>query len=269
YHFPENAGSETVYILAGIPWDEWPQGAKLIVSPEPEPGGPFQIKKKEPLKYRLQKSEDAPMLQYVNIEHVYLAKAYPVGESNGLAPVIMSGETPIVSKGRYQGAKTVLFSFDIQDSDWPLHPSFPILVQNTLAYLSSQDETLGYFFPGEREQITLAPTTRSAKIETAEGRDVSALDLKQPVLKVPNKPGLYKLSEQTSNGLRTRYFAVMADESELSARSAKSFSLIPGDTKETNGTKMVQHELWRWAAALALLVLFVEWEVYRRGTTGR
>ncbi|HEU5139553.1 MAG TPA: BatA and WFA domain-containing protein [Bacillales bacterium] len=268
YHFPENDGGEAVYVLAGIPSDEWPKGAKLIVSPKP--GGPFQIKKKKPLAYQLQITKDDPMMQYVNVEEVYLAKAYSVGKSNSLVPLIKSGKMPIVSKGRLHGAKTVLFSFSIQDSDWPLHPSFPILVQNALAYLSSHNETLGYFFPGEHAKVTLAPTTKSAKIETSEGGDVSTLDLKQSVLKVPNKPGLYRLSEQTSNGLRTRYFAVMADERELSAQSAKSFSLISGDRKtEVKGTDSVKHGLWRWVAALALLVLFVEWEVYRRGITGR
>ncbi|HET7581064.1 MAG TPA: BatA and WFA domain-containing protein [Bacillales bacterium] len=269
YRFPENAGNEVVYILADVPADEWPKGAKLIISPGL--GGPFQIGKKVSLKYQLKITQNDPMMQYVNVEKVYLGKAYSLGKDlMGFTPLIISGDMPVVSKGRFQGAKTVLFSFDIQDSDWPLHPSFPILVQNTLAYLTNHDETLGYLFPGERKKISLAPTTRSAKIETAKGQDISDLNLKNPMLKAPDQPGLYKLVEQTGNGLRTRYFAVMADTRELTVQAVESFSLVQENPNESvDGTNIVKKGLWRWAAAFALLMLFVEWEVYRRGITGR
>ena len=55
-------------------------------------------------------------------------------------------------------------------------------------------------------------------------------------------------------------------ESEI----APSPQLVIGEQKEnesnilTNNT-LSQRELWRWLAALALLVLFVEWWIYQRG----
>lgn len=263
YRFPKNSGDEAVYVLANVPAGQWPKGAKLVLSPTT--GGPFQIEKKLSLKYGLKQATDDPMLQYVDVKDVYLGKSYAVGDPGNLKPLIASGDNPIVLKGMLHGAKTVLFAFDIQDSDWPLRPSFPILVQNALTYLTKYDKSLGILFPGESETVTLAPTVQKAKTETADGKELSALHIQHPRLKAPNRPGLYRLSEQTADGLRKRTFAVELDEHELTAQAEKSFTIDSGKEKAADGTRIVKHGVWRWAAALALLVLFVEWGVYSRG----
>ncbi|HET7521724.1 MAG TPA: BatA and WFA domain-containing protein [Bacillales bacterium] len=268
YRFPDDTGSGAVYILSGIPASDWPQGAKWILSPQP--GGPFDIKEKKTLNDRLQQKADDPMLKYVNVEDVYLGKAYPADKLDGLRPLVVSGTVPIVAKGKWNGAKTVLFAFDIRDSDWPLHPGFPILVQNVLAYLTKHNETLGFFLPGEKRPVTFAPTAQSAKIETAGGRDIRILDLRNPVLEAPDKPGLYRLAERTADGLRMRYFAVSLDEREQTAQSAESFTLTRGEDEHSAGqANLVKHEWWRLFAAMALFLLFTEWEVYRRGIASR
>lgn len=267
YKFPEDAGNEAVYVLSGIPAKEWPRGAKWIVSPET--GGPFRIGEKSPLRYKLVQKADDPLLQYVDVQQMYLEKAYPIGELNGLTPLISGGDVPIVAKGTFNGAKTVLFAFDIRDSDWPLHPGFPILVQHVLAYLSEQHESLGYYLPGERRPLTFAPTAQSAKIETGDGEDVTDVALDEDMLRAPAQPGYYRLREQTANGLRTRVFAVVPDERERTARAAESFTRTPDHEEASGRPDPVKREWWRWLAALGLFLLFAEWEVYRRGIASR
>nr|MCW1967649.1 hypothetical protein [Anaerolineae bacterium] len=39
----------------------------------------------------------------------------------------------------------------------------------------------------------------------------------------------------------------------------------PSESNVLTSTSLSQRELWRWLAALALLVLFVEWWIYQRG----
>lgn len=264
--FPDETGTTPVYVLSGVPSSKWPKGAKLIFSPEE--GGPFDIQEQVDLQYRLSMADKDPLLQYVDVENIYLGKASPVGDKNGLKPLISSGQQTVVSKGVYDGSRTVLFSFDIQDSDWPLHPSFPILLQNALNYLSEDKETLGIYSPGEAVQIPLASLAEQAQIKTIEGKVIAEIDMEERTLKAPAKPGLYILDEATANGPRTRYFAVGLDSRELTAQAADPFTLTDHQKTETNDTtKTSKQGIWRWLAALGLIALIVEGEVYRRGVS--
>ncbi|HET7658273.1 MAG TPA: BatA and WFA domain-containing protein [Bacillales bacterium] len=261
---------QAIYVLSGVDAKKWPKGAKLIVSPAL--GGPFQIGMKTTLAYPLKMVQEDPMLHYVNVENVYLGNAYSVGDLQDLTPLIVSGDNPIVSKGRYKGDRTVLMNFAVKDSDWPLHPSFPILVQNAITYLSSEAQSLGYLNPGEEKAVSLSPTVTSAKIETAAGKTVSdsAVDIHKQTFRAPSSPGLYRLVEETADGERIRPFAVMLDGRELTEQATDSFTLTThGPRNENVPSEIVSREYWRWAALVALILLFMEWEVYRRGTTSR
>ncbi|QHE51766.1 BatA and WFA domain-containing protein [Pontibacillus sp. HMF3514] len=264
YRFSQ--GDEAVYLLSGIDAGAWPEGPKLILSPET--GGPFGVEEKRTLQYTLKKTADDPLLQYSDVEEAYLGKAYGIGELNGLHPLVMSGDTITMAKGMYQGSPMVLFPFDIQDSDWPLHPGFPILLSNVIDYLGKDGENLGYFEPGEETQLPLSTTTTEAVFETLSGDDISEIDMSKSVATVPTKPGIYQLHERTSNGSKYQYFVVQVPGEERNVETSASFRMTEEGQQGGNVTVSKQ-EIWRWFAAIALLILFLEWEVYRRGLSSR
>ncbi|MCT2534213.1 VWA domain-containing protein [Aquibacillus koreensis] len=263
YTYPDE--QEAIYVVAGVMESEWPKGAKLVLSPKE--GGSFEIREKVELAYQLQILEDDPIMQYTNLDHMYLSKAYQVGNWNGLEPIVKSDDQTILAKGNYQQAPIVMFPLDLQDSDWPLHPGFPILLANSLEFLTENKE-LGYFDPMERTEIQLFPSTTEAIIETVDGDNISEIDQGDSMLTAPSVPGLYQLHEKSANGSVFRAFVVQVPHQERVIEESNSFS-ISGEGEQTSSIAFSKFELWRILATIALLILFIEWEVYRRGISTR
>ncbi|RBW67686.1 vWA domain-containing protein [Bacillus taeanensis] len=258
----EEEGS--IYLLSGVPAEQWPSGPKLIFSPTE--GGPLKIESKKELSVTLSGKSD-PLLDYVDVNSFYLAKSYPIRESAHLQSIITSGDETIVAKGTSAGAPLVLYSFDMEDSDWPLHPSFPVLLNNSITYLAEHQQALGTFLPGKSEEVTYSSSTSEAFI-TRDGEKLMEINLSDRSLTLPKQPGLYELQEETKSGTLSRYFAVELSNNERTARVEPSFSLSINH-EENSSAGFSQQDIWHWFAVLALIVLFIEWEVYRYGIRGR
>lgn len=265
YSFPE-LQPEVIYLLSGVKAEQWPEGPKLIISPSA--GGPFEVREKKELDYRLTQTDDAPMLTYTDVSNVYLEQAFPVGNWQGLKPLVQSGDQTVIAKGMFREDPMIFFAFDFTHSDWPLHPGFPVLLANSIAELADKEGSLGYYSPGETTEINLAATTNEAVIEQLDGGERQQVDIGLSEVTMPEKPGIYRLQEKTDSGSRYRYFAVQLDSEERTSETAASFAL-KGQGEEEKKTQLSKQEIWRIFAAIALLILFIEWEVYRRGITSR
>ncbi|SES01738.1 von Willebrand factor type A domain-containing protein [Gracilibacillus ureilyticus] len=265
YSFPE-ATPETIYILSGVDAEQWPAGPKLVLSPSV--GGPFDVKEKTALTYGLKQVNDDPMLSYADVGNVYLEKAFPVNNWNGFNPLVQSGEQTVIGKGIYEEAPLILFAFDLDDSDWPLQPGFPILLANSVAELAGSGESLGYFSPMESATVNFSTTANEVVLEQLDGENVQEMDLGNPEVIMPRTPGIYQLHEKTAAGSLYRYFVVQLDNEERTGKAAESFS-IDGEGAKNTDVQLTKQEIWRIFAAIALLILFIEWEVYRRGISSR
>ncbi|WP_226037553.1 vWA domain-containing protein [Aquibacillus saliphilus] len=264
YSFPEE--EEAVYLLSGVENKHWPPGAKLIISPSS--GGPFQVGEKVQLNYPLKEASDHPVLAFSDFENVYLEQAYQVDNWQGLQPLVKSEDQIIIAKGMFENDPMILLAFDLFDSDWPLQPGFPILLVNSIADLAGDGESLGYYHPLETATIQLSTMTEGAVIEELNGDDLKDIHLSESDLTVPRHPGIYQLHEKSANGSSFRYLVVQLDNVERTATSINSFS-VDVEGQEESGTQLAKKEVWRIFASLALLLLFLEWEVYRRGISSR
>ncbi|GAA0615215.1 BatA and WFA domain-containing protein [Virgibacillus siamensis] len=264
YSFPEQKPN-AVYLLSGIEADQWPAGPKLIFSPSA--GGPFDVKEKVELDYGLKQVKDAPVLTYTDVSNVYLGQALPIGDWNGVDPLVQSGDQVIIGKGMYKKSPLMLFAFDLNDSDWPLQPGFPIMLANSIDELAGSGKSLGYYQPQETAAIKLSTATDEAIIEKLDGEDIKQLDLGKSEVTMPMKPGIYQLHEKTATGSLFRNFVVQLDNEERTAVSSKSFSIDTGQNEDTS--TLSKQEIWGIFAVIALFILFIEWEVYRRGISSR
>lgn len=254
-----------IYVLSHVPAENWPNAPKLILSPTV--GGPFNIKNEQMLQTGLKEVTDDSLLQFVNMEEVYIQKSYPFA-SQELQTIVASGETPVISKGNYQGSPIVLLGFDIEDTDWPMHPSFPIFLYNAIDYLTDQNHLLGYLQPNERKEIAYSSGVTSSTILNEKNEKIAEMNVNDSSFIVPELPGLYKVEEETEFGIKERLFAVIVDEEEKYISPEESFT-IETENEETGGDKQKNpNEIWAVFAIVALLILFLEWEVYRRGITG-
>ncbi|WP_174612891.1 vWA domain-containing protein [Virgibacillus ihumii] len=264
YSFPEQKPN-AVYLLSGVKADQWPAGPKLIFSPSV--GGPFDVKEKVELDYSLKQVGDVPILTYTDVSNVYLGQAFSIGDWNGLNPLVQSGDQVIIGKGMYKKSPMMLFAFDLNDSDWPLQPGFPILLATSIDELAGSGKSLGYYQPQKTAAIKLSTATDEAMIEQLDGEDIKQLDLGKSEVTMPTKPGIYQLHEKTATGSLFRHFVVQLDNEERTAESAQSFSIDTGQSEDT--ATLSKQEIWRVFAVIALFILFIEWEVYRRGISSR
>ncbi|WP_113927917.1 BatA and WFA domain-containing protein [Bacillus sp. P14.5] len=257
--------SPGVYILTGLGQEEWPAGPKFIWSPAP--GGSFEVGEEIKTVDALTAADSHPLLSYVEMEDVYLQSRKPY-TAGGLDTIVRSGDEAVISSGTYEGSPLLMAAFDLEDSDWPLQPGFPIFIKNALDYLQQESQTLGYALPNEERQVSFSSDSKTAEIfNPLSNETLEKVQMNSESIQMPGTPGIYGLKETSDSQSRERYFAVLLSEKEQSIVPEESFAIGGSPNEEDDdGTKSV-HPLWKWTALLALILLILEWEVYRRGIT--
>ncbi|MGG4266351.1 vWA domain-containing protein [Peribacillus simplex] len=203
---------------------------------------------------------DDPLMEYVQTEKIYIELTSPPINKQW-TNVLVSGDSPLIQKGTYQGQPIIALNFSVADSDWPLQPGFPIFLYNSFQWLTQQTNFLGYYQPGEEKWLNLGKDTQKLTIFSESGNNLYSVDLQKEGFKAPSMPGTY----EAVSGDQVFYFSVLLDEREKRIIPSPSFSINKksADMKEVSNTK--QDYLWYWLACAALLLLIFEWEVYRRG----
>lgn len=112
----------------------------LILAPTRGAVGPLRLGPERPAGNLAPAALSGPagplLLRYVDLSDVHVAQARAVALPDWLHPVVTSGSLPLVAAGDNGGVPAILLTFDLQQSDWPLRVSFPILVQNMLRFLT-------------------------------------------------------------------------------------------------------------------------------------
>lgn len=238
-----------------------------------------------------------PVTQYVTLSDTHIARIAAGNPGPELEPIVIYGGLPVMYAGMVNGFPHLVMSFDLRDSDLPLRTDFPIMIAQAAEWLSSGlSPNLGRAEAGdridavlragtvraqweavERTQTLLDPTAgpHIREAERAAGGAVSAVQA------VPDVPGLYRYVEYGEDGgrLAARLLAVHAAPEEglsfaLSERAASWEAEQQGNGRQ-DAEAADEHEaasedgsrtsLIPWVAALLLLLLAAEWEVYRRG----
>lgn len=218
---------------------------------------PTRSKESTPLKQGIQASNEDPLLKHVDLEKVYVEKVNSIQIKN-LQTVATGASIPLIQKGEVNGQKLVLLNLHLNESDFPLHPGFPIFLYNSYQFLSENHGFLGYYQPGEERTLPLS--SDKWDIYSTEGEFVKEWN-GEGVFKAPEAPGVY----QAIRGSETKYFSVVLDDREKQLSEGSSFSLAPTKEMKNEEPKNIPQTLSVWFLILAILLLFIEWEVYRRG----
>ncbi|MFD2045787.1 VWA domain-containing protein [Ornithinibacillus salinisoli] len=252
-----------IFILEDVPDDQWPNGPLFLLNPRKE--GPFDVKEKQDLQSGLRVLKEDPLLNFVDLEEVYIQKSIPY-ESSQLETLVSTDDTPIISKGYHDGRPVIVLGVDIIDTDWPLHTGFPIFLYNSIQYLTEQQEILGYVKPNE--QITIAYNANATQGSIVDENNDKLIDLNvdDGIFQAPNEPGLYRIQEIIGDRTKERLVAVTLDQEEHHIVPSESFA-IELDQEDSSVNEQKPNEIWAWITIIAFIVLLLEWEVYRRGIT--
>ncbi|MUT66454.1 VWA domain-containing protein [Paenibacillus sp. NEAU-GSW1] len=238
-----------------------------------------------------------PITSYLSLADTHIGRLDEPAVAWG-EPIVKYGGIPAIFAGTVEGKPQLRFTFDLQDTDLPLRPEFPVLIVQAADWMSGGIRSeLGSSIADANVEVSVGSDTAKAEwmpVELLKGYGQSnanspivAADLTSGVINAPAIPGLYRLKEYDGSGRAAgdRMLAVMADPGENEAFGQATEPIAPvsaakaPDTNTDNTEQMDRAGIGfgmpaaaasaaGWLALLLFALLIGEWEVYRRGNAG-
>jgi hypothetical protein len=208
-----------------------------------------------------------PVLRFVALEDLRIDRAARIGgESGGESGsevVVGNSALPLIVVSE-QPERVVRVSFALEDSNFPLHPGFPIFLANSLGWLMDEQVALART-PG-RIEVPLA----MAAVTNLEGREVTTWRLSDRTVFLADQPGLYTAVSGADQGdqRRGQRLRVAVNLSSMERSSINDSGLDSNEVTAAASTVVAaaepgpSEELWIILLALALLLVVVEWVTY-------
>lgn len=248
-----------VHLIKGLPKSDWPSGPKLVFLSGDDG------EKEVDLSGEITANRTNPLMQSVAMEKVYVEKTFSSEEFASLDVVASRGGTPLILSGTYKGDPIIVVTFELGSSDWPLHPGFPLFMFHSIQELTQNRGMLGYFYPGQTMDYFPASDVRKAEILDKDEKIVFSSESFEQPIELPVTPGLYTLKETTEESEESKTLYIMLDDGEKSIQTEESFTISANPTIDQDEESTSSKDISYLFLILALVILLVEWEVYRRG----
>jgi len=209
-----------------------------------------------------------PLLRFVNFDNVAVAEALKVRATPLLAPLVESTDSPLLLAGELDQRRVVWCAFDVLQSTWPLRVSFPIFIANAIDWLNPASLLAEQYQlqPGTPLRVPLPDGAARVSVTLPDGATrefpVEA-GRREFVFGDTLRRGLYRVRVGTNT---TVYAANLLDPRETDIQPAESLDLGRYARVEAVETAAANLELWRWIAAVGLLILLFEWWWYHKRT---
>lgn len=212
---------------------------------------------------------DSPLLQFVEWSGVSIRQAQNVTASWG-QPLVLAQGGPLLIVGERGGYRIAMLTFDLRDSDLPLQVAFPILMANLTSWLNPGRafDTPANLQPGDPVTLTPGASTTRILVQKPDGSTWSEDTEGELILFTETTQiGLYQVVLQDGAGERPAgSFAVnLFNGTESAAAPRETIQLAAQTVGAAAESNVSQWELWPWLAALAFIILIVEWWVHFRG----
>jgi len=245
----------------------WPRAATLAFGVDCEPAGVVYDGDPRRLGDIVSWNRDAAELADVSLDDVVV----------GLAPVVKvlpMDAVRVDELARTQGAgvifrargpiNTVIVTFELDQSSWPLGVGFPIFVANVIESFTSAGRVGESFRTDQTVEIGAPPESRVSILDPDGDRVAGGTARNDRVsLGVIPRVGVY-----TVTGADLRHLAINLTDHHESLIAAQDEVRIAGRQVEAAGSVRARpREIWAWFVAAAGGLLIIEWFVY--GTQSR
>ncbi len=232
----------------------------------PYPGSPVDFGEVVPTPKVVGWRRSHPVLRYARLDEVFVAQARSVVDPGGLAAIVDGDGGPLVLAGTRSGGRVVQLAFDPLESDLPMRVAWPLLVLDTVGWLT-EDVAGG----GEASATRAgAPYVRrlpegvtSAVVRGPAGR--ASVEAADGTLRFADtdRVGIYEVD---AGALKVSFAANLLAEGESRIRPRATLGLRTEEGAEVveAGLGGGRRELWRPLLLVGLLVLAVEWLLWNR-----
>jgi len=242
-----------------------------------------------------------PLLRGVDLTRLHIAKTQQMELPSWARPVLPGSDGPLLYAGVRDALPTVVFAFDIRQSDLPLQVAWPIMVSNLAGeLLGLSAAALDPLAPSSPIEIPITPNAQGLRVTLPDGSvenlpptatgasSITFVSTRQlgvyraeiiPAPAPSGSPGATPSpspspdpSASPDAGVGTEraplLFAVdlfSADESNIRPGDGARLAALgtdAGPDQAPPGT--ARDEFWPLLAALTLLFLLIEWLVYER-----
>ncbi|MFP4501322.1 MAG: vWA domain-containing protein [Candidatus Hydrogenedentota bacterium] len=221
-------------------------------------------------------AREHPLMRLLNPANLRVGTARQVILPEGATPLLTTKDSALMADLSHStpgagawGQAIVYIAFDLEDSNWPLHLSFPLFFQNLLAWIPER-EPASQTAIATGESIEIPPIQAdqqdagaTATVRTPTGETYSlARDPQRPVYFAgATHAGAYSVSW----GGETRFYAAnLLEKGESAIAPAKTLPYGRGQLTAQTGAIRYNQE-FRWLAlGIGLAVLVFEWWLYSR-----
>jgi len=210
------------------------------------------------------------LLNNVDLSSIHVLRAsHQLKAASWLQPVIQTPQTPLLLVGENNNQRVAVLSFDLHNSDMPLQPAFPILINNMTGwFLPAPVPGNGQVSAGS---LVTVQTWPGANHITITGPDQRTTTVEPPSPVAPfaatDQIGVYQVTQQVRGQNLQGAFVVNLFNPEQSRLAPASSLPVTNSTTFTDsgaGVSRQLREIWPWIAAFLLLVLCFEWWLFSR-----
>ncbi len=279
YEAQQSTLTAPVYIFDGWSPPEAPSGHVIYVGQWPEALG---IGVGEALANPIITAWDQshPVNRHLQLTNISIESAQRITAPARFAALIESFDDPLVILDDGTDRKTMVVGFNTTSSDLPLRVAFPIMIANTIRYMTDNDQTDTWQAPAMGTVLgpeTLAEYARGTELiavltpgdEAPEQQDGGAepTEDETPVALAAldvERAGIYQ--GVTATGELVPLFAAnLSDTREVDITVSESLP-VTSETplQQMNNDFRIGAAPWRLIAVASLLVLLLEWGLFHR-----
>ena len=254
-------------VFDGVLPEALPAAPLLIINPPPN--NPLLTVSGTFSDTQVTRVTDSSLLNYVDFSEVQILEAQQVQIPSWAEALVTAQGGPLLLAGETGGRRIAVLTFDLHRSDLPLQIAFPVLIANLAEWLTpglpfDAGENL---HPGEA--VTLYPgDAATLAIIRPDGRrwtpsPGAAEEPGNPIFAETEDLGLYQV--EIDNAPAGQFAVNLFDPAESSLSRQEAITVGRAEIAPGGEQQLGQRELWPWLAAVALLILILEWWVYHRG----
>lgn len=200
-----------------------------------------------------------PLNAYLSYADIHIENAPLRNVAAWLKPVVSSGNDGLIWAGEDEGRRVVLLGFDLVKSDLPLKVEFPILLANSISWLTGRDQANEERAIRAGSSVTIRAAAENATVTLPDGETRNlATTGGSAVFAETMRAGLYGVEGTVP------FAASLLSESESDTTPRDSIQTRAGEISGQAETFLAEREIWKWIALIALAVLAIEWWVYHR-----
>jgi hypothetical protein len=267
--FAESSAEAPLTIFDGVVPPELPPGNILFIAP-PRSTEYFSVTGQLDFPALRPTPDEQALLRNVSVSDVNVLRAVQITPGSWGRVVIDGDGGPMLVAGERDGRRIAVLAFALQNSDLPLQVAFPLLVANLVGYLApGSGAEASQVAPDTPLALAVDPAIDAARVTRPDGSTGTAtIQNGLAIYPDTDQLGVYTIAlEREGAVVETRRFAVnffSPDESRVAPQTELAVAQVSGLQQAVTREQVGRQEFWRWLAAIALVVLIIEWLVYQR-----